>query len=148
MLPNGGTSDKLKEDLDLFLTNIESKLRGPFSSLDLSKAVTTAALRKTMTPPEYLENLNQVLLRTDKVSQLRILIGLLGLEPEKKLDEKVLEVLTTAQEDSAEDWVKVIAGLIQGIMFRTEEDEKDRRREERRQRRRSKSESRARGKGV
>lgn len=120
----GGTStiDKIKEDLDLFLTNIESKLRGPFSSLDLSKAVTTAALRKTMTPPEYLENLNQVLLRTDKVSQLRILIGLLGLEPEIELDQKVLQVLTTAQEDSDEPWVKAIAGLIQGIMFRTEDD--------------------------
>ena len=118
-----GNKDKNKEDLDVFLTNIESKLRGPFSSLDLSKAVTTSALRKTMTPPQYLQNLNQVLLRTDKVSQLRILIGLLGLEPEQELDEKVLEVLTTAQEDSDEPWVKVIAGLIQGIMFKTEDDD-------------------------
>ncbi|KAL3928667.1 MAG: hypothetical protein SGBAC_012549 [Bacillariaceae sp.] len=121
---NRSNSDKIKqkEDLDLFLTTIESKLRGPFSSLDLSKAVTTSALRKTMTPPEYLDNLNQVLLRTDKVTQLRMLVGLLGLEPEQELDTKVLEVLNTAQEESEEPWVKVIAGLIQGIMFQTEDD--------------------------
>ncbi|CAJ1934049.1 unnamed protein product [Cylindrotheca closterium] len=122
---SNNNSDKHKEDLDLFLTNIESKLRGPFSSLDLSKAVTTSALRKTMTPPEFLENLNNVLLRTDKVSQLRILIGLLGLEPEPELDEKVLQVLRTAQQKSEEPWSKCIAGIIQGIMFKTNDDDDD-----------------------
>eukprot|EP00980_Cylindrotheca_fusiformis_P000134 scaffold24_cov128-Cylindrotheca_fusiformis.AAC.7 len=120
---NGTTSDdKVQQDLDLFLTTVESKLRGPFSSLDLAKAVTTTALRGSLSPPEYLQNLNKVLLRTDKVSQLRILIGLLGLEPDPKIDEQVVAILETAQNKSDEPWVQTIAGLIQGILFKDEHD--------------------------
>ncbi len=79
--------------LDSFLTTIESKLRGPFSSLDLAKAVSTAALRQSSQigssnttadnakdpAREYLDNLSSVFNRTNKVIQCRMLIGLLGL---------------------------------------------------------------------
>jgi hypothetical protein len=119
---SSGANDKDKEDLDIFLTTIESKLRGPFSSLDLAKSVTTSALRGSLTPPQYLQNLNLVLLRTDKVSQLRILIGLLGLDPEPQIDEQLVNILETAQQKSDEPWVRTIAGLIQGILFKDEED--------------------------
>ncbi|KAG7345223.1 hypothetical protein IV203_032754 [Nitzschia inconspicua] len=96
-------SKKKQDELDSFLTTIESKLRGPFSSLDLAKAVSTAALRSsssslikttTLSSPtvesssntnatnaakEYLQNLLCVFSRTDKVIQCRMLIGLMGL---------------------------------------------------------------------
>eukprot|EP00536_Pseudo-nitzschia_multiseries_P005973 jgi/Psemu1/191879/e_gw1.121.75.1 len=80
--------------LDSFLTTIESKLRGPFSSLDLAKAVSTTALRGSAhvaatirsasddahdPAREYLQNLSSVFGRTNKVIQCRMLIGLLGL---------------------------------------------------------------------
>ena len=78
--------------LDSFLTTLESKLRGPFSSLDLAKGVSTAALRQSSqigsSAPgdnakdparEYLQNLSSVFNRTNKVIQCRMLIGLLGL---------------------------------------------------------------------
>ena len=77
--------------LDSFLTTLESKLRGPFSSLDLAKGVSTAALRQSSQigskaadnandpAREYLQNLSSVFNRTNKVIQCRMLIGLLGL---------------------------------------------------------------------
>lgn len=112
-------------DIDVFLTNVESKLRGPFSSLDLAKSVTTTALRGSLTPPQYLQNLNKVLLRTDKVSQLRILIGLLGLEPEPLLDAEIYKILQTAQQESDEEWVRIIAGFIQGILFKDNDNNRE-----------------------
>jgi hypothetical protein len=95
MMVNKTSSSTSHDDiLDSFLTTIESKLRGPFSSLDLAKAVSTAALRQSSqigssssTAPgdvndpaqEYLHSLSSVLGRTNKVIQCRMLIGLLGL---------------------------------------------------------------------
>mmetsp|Transcript_15352 Transcript_15352/g.31399 ORF Transcript_15352/g.31399 Transcript_15352/m.31399 type:complete len:599 (-) Transcript_15352:277-2073(-) len=90
---NRATNSASHDDiLDSFLTTIESKLRGPFSSLDLAKAVSTTALRGsanlasssasdyTQDPArEYLHNLSSVFRRTNKVIQCRMLIGLLGL---------------------------------------------------------------------
>jgi hypothetical protein len=83
---------KKQDELDSFLTTIESKLRGPFSSLDLAKAVSTTALRNssnikndsgvsnaTAAAKDYLHNLSLVMSRTDKVIQCRMLIGLMGL---------------------------------------------------------------------
>ena len=125
-------------DLDLFLTAVESKLRGPFSSLDLTKTVTTPALRGDVTESEYLRNISQVLSKSDKISQMRILIGMLGLEPEPELDSVIFKILRQAQGSGDQDldglteeerlahryeeWVRVVAGLIQGIMFK-EDDE-------------------------
>lgn len=112
-----------KEDLDTFLTTIESKLRGPFSSLDLAKSVSTNALRGSLTPSQYLQNLSKVLSRTDKVIQSRMLIGLLGLDPTPETTVEIHKILHQAQEAPAhEEWVRAIAGLIQGIMFERTED--------------------------
>jgi hypothetical protein len=120
-------SNNEKEDLDTFLTTIESKLRGPFSSLDLAKAVTTTALRGSLTPAEYLESISQVLSRTDKVIQLRMLIGLLGLDPSEETNPEIYKIVSQAQEaPKHEEWVRTIAGLIQGIMFQEESGERSR----------------------
>ncbi len=138
--------------LDSFLTTIESKLRGPFSSLDLAKAVSTAALRQSSQigssnahdisndpAREYLDNLSSVFNRTNKVIQCRMLIGLLGLNDmrtnkndasssDKIVDSKstnqyltpeILRILHETQEGSNEDWVRTTSGLIEGVMFRT-----------------------------
>ena len=85
----------------------------------------------------------QVLNRTDKVIQLRILVGLLGLEspttstskstssanvvsssptdPDETTPE-IYRILQQAQTSGYEDWVRSIAGLIQGIMFQDQQD--------------------------
>jgi hypothetical protein len=68
-----------QKDLDLFLASIESKLRGPFSSLDLTKTIQTPALRDPLTRHEYLERIALVMGKTDKITQSRIVIALLGL---------------------------------------------------------------------
>jgi hypothetical protein len=95
---------KKQDELDSFLTTIESKLRGPFSSLDLAKAVSTAALRSsssslvktesstassnaTSAAKEFLHNLLSVFSRTEKVIQCRMLIGLMGLDDSYKSGE-------------------------------------------------------------
>jgi hypothetical protein len=107
-----------KEDLDAFLTAVEAKMRGPYSSLDLAKIITTHALRGSLSPKEYLNNISRVLSRTDKVIQLRILVGLLGLDPKKETDEEVYKILTQAQESPLhEEWVRIISGLARGILF-------------------------------
>ena len=118
------------QDLDVFLTSVESKLRGPFSSLELAKAVQTTALKQNTTAVEYLQRLSQVLHRADKITQLRILIGLLALDPDfAEQDEQIDRILTQAQESPTYDeWVRVVSGLVQGLMFTStpnEEEEED-----------------------
>lgn len=133
-------------DLDLFVTAIESKLRGPFSSLDLTKTITTPALRggNDVSESQYLYQIEQILSKPDKITQMRILIGLLGLNPKSELDSVVYNIIRKAQGKQPEqdhhdnekqnnnnnereeeklayryeEWVQVIAGLIQGIMFK------------------------------
>lgn len=112
------TSSPRKEDLDAFLIGVESKLRGPFSSLDLTKAVAASALRSSSSPREYLQTIARVLPRMDKVVKLRVLVGLLGLEPSEDTDDVVYDILTQAQESPLhEEWVRVVAGLCRGVMF-------------------------------
>lgn len=107
--------DVSQEDLDNFLTIVESKLRGPFSSLDVAKAVTST---RGLTPRQYVEQLIQVFPRMDKVTKLRVLIAMLGLDPSDEHDGLIYDLFTAAiQERLAEDWVKVIAGLNRGIMY-------------------------------
>lgn len=110
------------QDLDAFLTSVESKLRAPFSSLELAKAVTTSAARDSLSPAEYLDRIRQTISRTDKSIQMRILIGLLGLDPSPETDPVIPQIVQLAQEaPKHEEWVRVIAGLIQHVMF----DDKD-----------------------
>lgn len=139
------SSDSEEEvDLDAFLTSIESKLRGPFSSLELTKTISTPALRsgtiataatvthassssKTCSAHQYLRRIARVLGRTDKLTQLRILISLLGLETQaflqqnsdapddaERVENEIMRLLHQAQEAPLYDeWVRIISGLIQ-----------------------------------
>lgn len=108
-----------QNDLDAFLTSIESKLRGPFSSLDLTKAVSTPALRgSSTTAQEYLHRISQVMSRADKVTQMGILIGLLGLEPSEEIDAELEQMLQQSQEAPVyEEWVRIISCLVQNVVF-------------------------------
>lgn len=120
------------EDLDLFLAGVEAKLRGPFTPLDLTKVMVTPALRGTsVSIATYVEQLSKVFHRTEKVIQMRIVLALaaLVLRDEVANDEQVqttiLSILKTAQQSSAqEEWVKTIAGLVEGILFSTEEEQR------------------------
>jgi hypothetical protein len=107
-----------KDDLDRHLTMLESKLRGPYSSLDIAKIISTKSLRGNLSAKEFLRNIAHVLDRADKMTQLRALVGLLGLEPDVEADEEVYQILTQAQDSPPyEEWVRVIAGLVRGILF-------------------------------
>lgn len=107
--------DFSQEDLDSFLTVVESKLRGPFSSLDVAKAVTST---RGVTPRQYVEKLIQVFPRMDKVTKLRVLIAMLGLDPSDDTDDLIYNLFTAGEEERlSEEWVKIIAGLSRGIMY-------------------------------
>jgi hypothetical protein len=113
--------ESANHDLDVFLAGVESKLRAPFSSLELSRAISTAP-----SPREYLETIATVLPRMDKVVQLRVLVGLLGLDPSEDTDVVIHDILTQAQDEMLfEEWVRVAAGLVQGILFSGDEGERN-----------------------
>lgn len=117
------TEGETNEDLDVFLTGVEQKLRAPFSSLELSRAISTAP-----SPKEYLEMIAKVLPRMEKVVQLRLLVGLLGVERSEEIDTVMLDILTQAQDKALllfEDWTRVAAGLVQGILFSNDAGERD-----------------------
>lgn len=117
----GELSSSSHHDLDVFLAGVESKLRAPFSSLSLTSAIATAP-----SPRKYLETIGKVLCRMDKVVQLRVLVALLGLEPSLETDSVVYDILTQAQDEALfEEWVRVAAGLVQGILFSGNEGERD-----------------------
>ena len=116
-------------DLDRFLAAVESKLRGPFAPLELTKTMTTPALRGPgVSIVDYLEQLALVFPRTEKVVQMRILMALAALlleeealadENEARIQEVVLDILADAQQRGGgqEEWVPMIAGLIENILF-------------------------------
>lgn len=111
-------------DSDAFLTQIESKLRCPFTSIDFAKTVTSSSNESN----EYLLSVLSVLPRAEKVTQLRMLIGLLGLEPSKLLDDEIQHVLTITQNGQLyEEWVRVISGVVEDILFRNDADPIDKR---------------------
>lgn len=96
--------DDTSSDEDTFLTALESKLRGPFSSVELARFITPAT-----TPL-----IARVLHRAEKVTQLRILTGLLGVSPAEDKTESLLEIVQVAQKSpDYEEWVRVIAGIVQ-----------------------------------
>eukprot|EP00548_Thalassiothrix_antarctica_P013188 CAMPEP_0194172538 /NCGR_PEP_ID=MMETSP0154-20130528/7006_1 /TAXON_ID=1049557 /ORGANISM="Thalassiothrix antarctica, Strain L6-D1" /LENGTH=668 /DNA_ID=CAMNT_0038885263 /DNA_START=95 /DNA_END=2101 /DNA_ORIENTATION=+ len=124
MMPSSSFVNNKKEDLDIFLTTLESKLRLPFSSIDMAKAVTQT---KGMEPEEYLTNVQKVFHRMDKVTKVRVLIALLGLDPDEDTDTIIYDLYTEAINDNEVgpvDWVRIVAGLNRGIMFRNETENK------------------------
>mmetsp|Transcript_11279 Transcript_11279/g.16577 ORF Transcript_11279/g.16577 Transcript_11279/m.16577 type:complete len:484 (-) Transcript_11279:36-1487(-) len=107
--------ESTKEDLDNFLATVESKVRGPFSSLEIAKAVTST---RGLTPRQYLEQVRSVFHDMDKVTKVRVLVALLGLDPSEETDDIIYDLYTTAQEEKGSvGWVRVVAGLNRGIMF-------------------------------
>lgn len=109
------------QDLDAFLISVESKLRGPFSSLDLGRAIASSR-----SPRDYLQNISKVLPRMDKGVQLSVLVGLLGVDPSEDTDNCIHEILNEAQEAPLhEEWVRVVAGLVQGLLFSRDLGERD-----------------------
>mmetsp|Transcript_10841 Transcript_10841/g.16665 ORF Transcript_10841/g.16665 Transcript_10841/m.16665 type:complete len:481 (-) Transcript_10841:31-1473(-) len=107
--------ESTKEDLDNFLTTLESKVRGPFSSLEIAKAVTST---RGLTPRQYLENVRSVFHKMDKVTKVRVLVALLGLDPSDETDDIIYDLYTTAEEEKGSvGWVRVVSGLNRGIMF-------------------------------
>ena len=126
-----GVSDT---DLDLFLAGVEGKLRGPFTPLELTKVLTTPALRNGLSISAYCDNLAAVFGRTDKVIQMRILLALAGLllQNEKIADEAdaiqttIFEILRDAQSSGGqEEWVRMISGLIERILKPAVDDDDD-----------------------
>jgi hypothetical protein len=114
-------------DLDAFVTGVESKLRVPFSSLDLTKAIVTPALRgssgsNVTSAADYLTCLAEVIARTDKVIRMRALLSLLGLEPDAETDPVIARICQETQEGPLhEDWVRAVSGLVQGLLFQQEQ---------------------------
>ena len=112
-------------DLDAFLTSVESKLRGPFSSGQIPRTLlqiqTSSKSNNGASDPrkeqaEYLERLAQVIGRADKIKSLRIMIGLLGLDSDQQIlfREQIEHILKNAQDAPlAETWVRVLAGVVQ-----------------------------------
>lgn len=126
--------DQQSVDDDAFLTQLESKLRGPFSSLDFARSVSQVAVSSATTSTtrggdvrnnhhnvssaQYLRQVARVLQRAEKVTQLRLLIGLLGFESTDDTNEAIRSILKRAQEAPIyEEWVRVVAGIVQHTLF-------------------------------
>lgn len=118
-------------DLDLFLAGIEAKLKQHFTPLELTKVITTPALRGNhMDIATYVKQLLQVFHRTDKVIQMKILIALAGLvlhyanndkdDDAVEVQSTILEILRDAQQSrGGDEWVPSISGLLESILFTT-----------------------------
>jgi hypothetical protein len=66
----------------------------------------------------YLENVCAVLPRAEKVTQLRLLVGLLGLEQSMETDRAIQKILTTAQQAPLfDEWTRIVSGLVESILF-------------------------------
>jgi hypothetical protein len=72
--------------------------------LDLAKALTTTVLRGSLTPQEYLQAISKVSSRTEKLIQLRMLIGLLGLDPSEDTTPEICKILREAQKDDFKEY--------------------------------------------
>jgi hypothetical protein len=91
------------------------------SSLEVAHAISAAPL-----PTNYLKMISQVLVKMEKVIQLRLNVGLLSVEQTNKMDVILLELLMQAQDKTLyEDWTRVTAGLVQGISFSNTDGECD-----------------------
>lgn len=132
----------LDVDMDAFLIQIESKLRTNFSALDLTKTIVSpnthtltiksSSTSGVITPSQFIKVLSNCLHRMTKPIQLRCLMALLGLDPDvgqlhangkdgRKANEsfhkQVLTLLNKAQEKCNDQWVRVLASIVQGKLF-------------------------------
>lgn len=142
--------DLQDENLDLFLSLIESRLRADFTSIDLTRLISTQGVSSrgtasasalpsgnASTPRKFLRLICKVFHRAAKPVKLRILMSVLGLDSdrmidaqckvqydeqhdllERKTDDIVWQLLEQAEHDD-EKWVRVVAGILKGIMFKS-----------------------------
>lgn len=83
-------------------------------------------------PSAYLRSMRRVLDRAAKPVKLRALLSVLGLEPDDGRgdddthgddgrggpDRRIWKLLTGAERDDGEQWVRIVAGIVRGVMFR------------------------------
>lgn len=111
--------------LDAFQTLIESKLRQPYTSLELPKCLQSSSL----SPKVFIQYLQKCFRKMTKPIQLRCIIGLLGFEPDminqygqheskEEFEESVKEFLG---DENDEKWVRVMNGIIQEKMFHNDQ---------------------------
>ena len=142
--------DLQDENLDLFLSLVESRLRADFTSTDLTRLIASqgvssrgAAVASALpsggasSPSKFLRLICKVFHRAAKPVKLRILMSVLGLDSDKMIDgdaksqydeqsdaEKrktdaiVWRLLEQAEQDD-EKWVRVVGGILKGIMFKS-----------------------------
>eukprot|EP00956_Cyclotella_meneghiniana_P028196 scaffold64965_cov79-Cyclotella_meneghiniana.AAC.14 len=148
---NEQDEDLQDENLDLFLSLIESRLRADFTSIDLTRLISTQGVSSRGTaaasalpsgnassPRKFLRLICKVFHRAAKPVKLRMLMSVLGLDSdrmidaqckqvqydeehdvqERKTDEIVWQLLEQAEHDD-EKWVRVVAGILKGIMFKS-----------------------------
>lgn len=138
-----------KESFLLVAAQIESRLRNPFTSLDLASTI-----EREVDPISFLRNLDRFLFdpnstdhtKMDKLVKLRILIALLGLDmttimlknksrantrdeedvssSSSRIDSVVWDMVTNAlQAPDDEEWTRMVAGIVKGKLFYGEQDE-------------------------
>ena len=140
--PTQDDSDLKTENLDLFLSLIESRLRADFTSIDLSRLISSQGVSsrgggavsalpsgEPSSPSKFLRLIRLVFHRAAKPVKLRVLMSVLGLDSdaikssslqvEDTTDSIVWSLLEQAEQDDAK-WVRVVAGILKGILFTRE----------------------------
>ena len=144
--------DLQDENLDLFLSFVESRLRVDFTSTDLTRLIVSQGVSSRGTtvtsalpsgdassPSKFLRLICKVFHRAAKPVKLRILMSVLGLDSDKMIDTEtqsmygqqyeaekrktdaiVWRLLGLAEQDD-EKWVRVVGGILKGIMFKSSE---------------------------
>lgn len=148
-------ADLQDENLDLFLSLIESRLRADFTSTDLTRLISTQGATSRgpgsgaaasalpsgneSSPSKFLRLICKVFHRAAKPVKLRVLLSVLGLDSDamieasskyedaaevekKKTDAIVWKLLELAEQDD-EKWVRVVGGILKGIMFKSSNDQ-------------------------
>ena len=105
-----------KDDPDMFLSSLESKLRLPYSSLDVTKLLLSV---------EYLNLAFSIFDRMAKPIKLRLLVSLYGIDYDDDDDDSfkrkaVLRILDLACQSHQDEWVRMLAGIIQTKLFQIE----------------------------
>ena len=105
------------QELDTFLTTLESKLRNPFTSLEVSKFASSSSTSEV-------RMLRSVFSRMQKSLKCKVLIGILAAYPyhlshqnpteqDKVKDDCFSDILNLAVLAEEDDWVRVIGQIVQ-----------------------------------
>jgi len=119
---SSSSDDEIQEDTDAFLFSIESKLRSEFSSLELSKSISSSHQSKK----RYIRLLSKTFEQMAKPIKLRVLVALLSLDSfqvSPKHQKRIQDIFISAEGDD-DQWVRILAGMIQGTMYVSQNEEK------------------------